>query len=435
MVFARSPLRTALTVPLTLVGAWGDYGVARSQEESYGGAELKSTIETVETVNEDLPFQQAVQDLALGAIPTPPEASVVVLPEWSEAEALQRDEGQPGKPTAEKLEPEEFSSNRQPDELPFVPTGVDSRSLTPWQFQVPLQANGKTQIVGRYQWMPAEDEDWDFNTLADGQRLTSGTAWTEQVAVGLKQRWQPMPRLDVEMSYERIFGGVLQRKLPSLDSASGDKFVAALQYQLRPQWKTEVQLEHRTGQGDDYRTKALARLGGPITSDVKLQIQGQYRRESEQDPRSRVQIALNYAPAQKPVSGQLVYEYRDRDRHNENRAHLLKANAIYEPHWRWQVSSQLALHQSDQGHAVLGQAGLTHVFPNRLDLHGDLRWVQQSQHQGQRDNNSGLGATMEVGYHLNSSLRLSAGYAFGQTRYRLFQDAQSSGPYVNLSVK
>jgi hypothetical protein len=121
--------------------------------------------------------------------------------------------------------------------------------------------------------------------------------------------------------------------------------------------------------------------------------------------------------------------------------HVLAAEAIYAPNWRWEFYGKFALRSStsyladdlvNTGLVTLAQARATYRLGYKWDLVGEARWINQP---GVGYSETGLVA--EVGYYLTPNLRLAAGYMFGRVGDRDFDtnSRSSGGPYLGVTIK
>lgn len=120
--------------------------------------------------------------------------------------------------------------------------------------------------------------------------------------------------------------------------------------------------------------------------------------------------------------------------------HLLAAEVIYAPNWRWELYGKLGLRHSQSKLAEdlvgtstisLAQLRATYRLNYRWDLAGELRWIRQFS-TGFNE----VGAVAEVGYYLNPNIRFAAGYSFGDISDRdLTHSRSASGPFLGLTLK
>lgn len=306
-----------------------------------------------------------------------------------------------------------------------------------WSVGAAASLGPKTQFTGGYVLeSDAETEDWSDS----GQELRSNR-WQMKTVLGVQHQWDVTPEMKLSVSYERMMGNSFG--LSSAVGASPNRVKANLDYRIRPGWQSQVRLEQRVGRQEN-RMKLNGRLTGELSPTVTTEIRASHDRRTHRDPSTRVRVGISYIPAAVPEVGSrqearrssveptlethLNYEYRQR----RSSTHLLQAAATYRPNWRWEMGSHFGVRQRDGQTDALLQAGMAHYLPNRLDVGGDVRLLQNIGGGARRP---ALGATMELGYHINANLRLSAGYAFGETKDRDFRASQPAGPYVGLRLK
>ncbi len=353
-------------------------------------------------------------------------------------------------PRAEREQPESNDEFAQPTSSPRLTQATQSLMnaglrLQPdvhfpemeWSAGAAVNLGPKTQVTGGYVLeSDADTEDWNDSV----QELRS-SRWQTKAVLGVQHQWDVTPDMKLSVSYERMMGNSLG--ISSAAGGSPNRVKANLDYRIRPGWQGKARLEQRVGRQEN-RMKLNGRLTGQLSPTVTTQIRASHNRRTHHDPSTRVRVGISYVPAAVPEVGSrpgarrsspepklethLNYEYR----HRRSSAHLLQAAATYRPNWRWEMDSHLGVRQWGGQTDALLQAGMTHYLPNRLDVGGDVR-VRQNIGGGGRS--PALGATVELGYHMNANLRLSAGYAFGETKDRDFRASQPSGPYVGLRLK
>ena len=287
---------------------------------------------------------------------------------------------------------------------------------------------------------------------------------------GIEQGLTLAPGLRADFSYEHIFNSSFQQTAASqqfvqpyalgsgasaLGLTPGDSFSVGLAYTDNPDFQASARFEYSdTPQGSNTLLTATAL--GRATDELTVLANYQQASASNQTltrlGTSRdLKVGLAYRdPESDKFNALLRYEYRDNPSTIPDTLlfangtgsvdHLLSAEAIYAPNWRWELYGKFGWRHSKSylaqdliGSSSISLAQLRAIYrlSYRWDVGGEVRWIRQ--------NSTGfneVGASAEVGYYLNPNLRLSAGYALGDVSDRdLGNSRSSSGPYFGLTLK
>jgi len=287
---------------------------------------------------------------------------------------------------------------------------------------------------------------------------------------GVDQGLTLAPGLRADFSYEHIFNTTLKQTAAgqqfaqpyavgsgasALGLTSGDSFSVGLAYTNNPDFQASARLEYsNNSQGSN--TLITANALGRATQALTVLAHYQQASASNQTlaglGTSRdLKIGLAYRnPDSDKLNALLRYEYRENPstipdtllfgNGTGSTDHLLSAEAIYAPNWRWELygkfgwrhsKSYLAQDLVGSSSISLAQLRATYRLGYRWDVGGEVRWIRQ--------NSTGfneVGASAEVGYYLNPNLRLAAGYAFGDVSDRDLGNSRSaSGPYFGITLK
>ncbi|WP_299492713.1 TonB-dependent receptor [Acaryochloris sp. IP29b_bin.137] len=287
---------------------------------------------------------------------------------------------------------------------------------------------------------------------------------------GVEQGLTIAPGLRADFSYEHVFNTSLQQTAASQQFAQpfalgsgasalgltpGDSFSVGLAYTDNPDFQANARLEYSdTPQGTN--TVISANALGRATRDLTVLASYQQASASNQTltglgTTRDLKVGLAYRNPDSDKFNALVrYEYRENPSTIPDTIlfgsgtgttdHLLSAEAIYAPNWRWELYGKFGWRHSKSFLAQdligtssisLAQLRATYRLSNRWDIGGEVRWIRQ--------NSTGfneVGAAAEVGYYLNPNLRLSAGYAFGDVSDRDLGNSRSaSGPYFGVTLK
>lgn len=287
---------------------------------------------------------------------------------------------------------------------------------------------------------------------------------------GVEQGLTLAPGLRADFSYEHVFNTALQQTAASQQFAQpfalgsgasalgltpGDSFSVGLAYTDNPDFQANARFEYSdTAQGTN--TIITANALGRATRDLTVLASYQQASASNQTlaglgTTRDLKVGLAYRnPDSDKFNGLLRYEYRENPstipdtllfaNGTGSTDHLISAEAIYAPNWRWELygkfgwrhsKSYLAQDLIGTSSISLAQLRATYRISYRWDIGGEVRWIRQ--------NSTGfneVGASAEVGYYLNPNLRLAAGYAFGDVGDRDFGNSRSaSGPYFGVTLK
>ncbi|MGA7937406.1 MAG: TonB-dependent receptor [Kovacikia sp.] len=309
-------------------------------------------------------------------------------------------------------------------------------------------------------------------TLSGRLSLLKGTdAMTMYGAVGLSHRIVLAPGLKMDLAYEHVFGDFLGRTAAGLQFSqpfapgqsgasvglqSGDTYSVGLSYTDNPDFQASARFEHRTS-SEGSNTVISATATGKISP--ALTVLARYQQASAANQRlsglgntATLKLGLAYRdPNDDKFNALLRYEYRKNPSTIPDTIlfgngtgsvdHVLAAEAIYAPNWRWEFYGKFALRSStsylandfvNTGLVTLAQARATYRLGYRWDLIAEARWINQP-----GIGYSETGMVLEAGYYLTPNLRLSAGYMFGRVGDRDFDgnSRSSGGPYLGITIK
>lgn len=287
---------------------------------------------------------------------------------------------------------------------------------------------------------------------------------------GIEQGLTLAPGLRADFSYEHVFNTSLQQTAASQQFAQpfalgsgasalgltpGDSFSVGLAYTDNSNFQANARFEYSdTPQGTN--TIITANALGRATRDLTVLASYQQASASNQTltglgTTRDLKVGLAYRNPDSDKFNALVrYEYRENPstipdtilfgNGTGTTDHLISAEAIYAPNWRWELYGKFGWRHSKSFLAQdligtssisLAQLRATYRLNNRWDIGGEVRWIRQ--------NSTGfneVGAAAEVGYYLNPNLRLAAGYAFGDVSDRDLGNSRSaSGPYFGVTLK
>lgn len=319
-------------------------------------------------------------------------------------------------------------------------------------------------------------------TLTGRYTLLGGAnGMTMQGAIGLNQRWNISPGLRMDFAYEHVFGDnslirtgagpqyiqpfATGQSASSLGLISGDSYSVGIEYSDNPDFQASARFEHHSSSSGS-NTVISAAATGKITpsltalvryhqaSGANLRYQGSADTPQQQiDLGDTVNLKVGLAyrdPNSDKFNALLRYEYRKNPATTPDSIlagigagsedHVLAAEAIYAPNWRWEFYGKYAMRHSTTYLAEdlvgtstvsLAQLRATYRLGYSWDIVGEARWINQPS-----AGYSETGFAVEAGYYLNPNLRLYAGYGFGQARDRDFNGSRSiDGPYVGLAIK
>ncbi len=297
--------------------------------------------------------------------------------------------------------------------------------------------------------------------------LNGGNGLSSQGAMGLNHRMTIAPGLRLSLGYERIFGDLLtytgagQQILQpyavgqsgaSLGSNSGDSYSIGFDYTDNPEFKASAKLEHRTsslGGNTVFSAAANGKISRSLTTLFRYQQANASNIVGLSDT-ANLKLGLAFRnPENDKFNALFRYEYRKNPglipdsllfgAGVGSNVHLLSAEAIYAPDWRWEFYGKLGLRNTESyltnnlvnsNNILLGQFRTTYHLNDRWDIVGALRWIGQS-----TTGFSELGYAVEAGYYLTPNLRVGAGYSFGRAHDPDVGDRSRGGLYVGLQFK
>ena len=289
-------------------------------------------------------------------------------------------------------------------------------------------------------------------------------------SIGLEQGIRLAPGLNLDLAYEKVFSTFGNSTAAStqfaqpfatgsgasaLGLAGGETYSVGLSYTDNADFQASTRFEHRSssrGSNTVFDLSALGRVSPALT------ILGDYRLASAANQRvsgvgttSLLKLGLAYRkPQDDRFNALLRYEHRMNPNSlptsgslgtsTETQEHLLSAEAIYAPNWRWELYGKYALRNSrtaisgadgdfsSSSTAQLAQARATYRLGYRWDVVGEARWV------GSRDY-SETGFAVEGGYYPLPDLRVSAGYSAGANDADFGENRSAGGFYVGVTAK
>ncbi|MBD1922676.1 hypothetical protein H6F77_16560 [Microcoleus sp. FACHB-831] len=327
-----------------------------------------------------------------------------------------------------------------------------NNSITSLDTLVDRQLGENTSITSRYSIISA------FGSV------------TGQGAVGLNHRIVLAPGFRVHLGYEHIFNNLFVRtaagqqfaqpyatgqSAASLGLAGGDAYSVGFEYTDNPDFQASARWEHRTGE-DGSNTVISAGAAGKVSPALTALVRYQQANASNQLLRGlgdtvNLKLGLAYRdPSADQFNALLRYEYRRNPStipetlllgsgtgYND---HLVAAEAIYAPDWRWEFYGKYAMRYSTTYYAsdfsqdsmvYLAQARAAYKLGYRTDIAGEVRWIGQPS-TGFKE----TGLAVEAGYYLTPDLRASLGYSFGSVDDRDFTGYRSNGGvYFGLTLK
>lgn len=342
---------------------------------------------------------------------------------------------------------------------PGIVVGLNNTYLTGGQFDDDLITS--LDITGQH-------------TFSTDTTLRGQLSMTDELGMagyfGIEQGLTIAPGLRADFSYEHIFNNTFKQTAAgqqfaqpyalgagasALGLTSGDSFSVGLAYTNNPDFQASARLEYSdNSQGSNtlITANALGRATRALTVLASYQQASASNQTLAGLGTSRdLKIGLAYRnPDSDKLNALLRYEYRENPstipdtllfgNGTGSTDHLLSAEAIYAPNWRWELygkfgwrhsKSYLAQDLVGSSSISLAQLRATYRLGYRWDVGGEVRWIRQ--------NSTGfneVGASAEVGYYLNPNLRLAAGYAFGDVSDRDLGNARSaSGPYFGVTLK
>ncbi|MFK8182014.1 MAG: TonB-dependent receptor [Phormidesmis sp.] len=289
-------------------------------------------------------------------------------------------------------------------------------------------------------------------------------------SIGLEQGINLAPGLDLDLGYEKVFSTLgnetaagSQFRQPvavgsgasSLGLAGGESYSVGLSYTDNADFQASTRFEHRTSSRSSntvFNLSALGRLSPAFTvlGDYRLAMAAN-QGISGLGTTSLLKLGLAYRqPENDKLNALLRYEYRANPNSiptnatagssTETQEHILSAEAIYAPNWRWELYGKYALRNSrtainvvdsnfsNSSTVQLAQARATYRLGYRWDVVGEARWIG-----GSGFNETGYSA--EAGYYPLPDLRLSAGYSGGAVDTDFGDNRSSGGFYVGVTAK
>ncbi|MEP0871888.1 TonB-dependent receptor [Trichocoleus desertorum AS-A10] len=325
-------------------------------------------------------------------------------------------------------------------------------SITSLDVNSSYKLGSDTTLTGRYSLLGG----------ADGMKM--------QGAVGLNQRWNIAPGLRMDLAYEHVFGNYSRRtaagsqflqpfasgqSASSLALASGDSYSVGLEYTDNPKFQASARYEHRSsseGSNTVISAAATGKITPSLTALVRYhQASAANQKLSDLGDTKDLKIGLAYRDIHSDKFNALLrYEYRQNPsiipdslllgNGTGSEEHLLAAEAIYAPNWRWEFYGKYAFRHSSTylakdlvgtSSVSLAQLRATYRLGYSWDVVGEARWINQP-----NTGYSETGFNIEAGYYMTPNLRLAAGYGFGRASDRDFSGSRSvDGPYLGLTVK
>ena len=289
-------------------------------------------------------------------------------------------------------------------------------------------------------------------------------------SIGLEQGIKLAPGLNLDLAYEKVFSTFGNSTAASTEFAQpyatgtgasalglsgGQTYSVGLSYTDSADFQANTRFEHRsssTGSNTVFDLSALGRVTPALT------VLGDYRLASAANQQvsglgtsSVLKLGLAYRkPENDRFNALLRYEHRMNPNSiptvgslgssTETQEHLLAAEAIFAPNWRWELYGKYALRNSrtaiegaggdfsSSSTVQLAQARATYRLGYRWDVVGEARWV------GSKDY-SETGFAVEGGYYPLPDLRVSAGYSGGATDRDFGEDRSAGGFYVGVTAK
>ena len=301
-----------------------------------------------------------------------------------------------------------------------------------------------------------------FSTI-DGRQV-GGT-------IGLEQGIAIAPGLNLDLGYEHVFStfgnetaASTQFRQPyatgntaaSLGLAGGESYSIGLSYTDNPDFQASSRFEYRTSSRSSntvFNLSALGRLTPAFTvlGDYQL-ARAANQSISGLGTTSLLKLGLAYRnPNSDRFNALLRYEHRLNPNtipisaifgsSTDTQEHLLAAEAIYAPNWRWEIYGKYALRNSrtainsaggsfsTSSTLQLAQMRATYRLGYRWDVVGEARWLGGGGY-------SETGLSVEGSYYPLPDLRLSAGYSAGGAYDRDFgEDRSAGGFYLGATAK
>ncbi|MGC1529035.1 MAG: TonB-dependent receptor [Phormidesmis sp.] len=289
-------------------------------------------------------------------------------------------------------------------------------------------------------------------------------------SIGLEQGIVLAPGLHLDLGYEKVFdtfgnqtaaGTQVSRSIvtglnaAALGLSGGESYNVGLSYTDSADFQGSTRFEHRrssSGTNTVFNVSAVGRLSPAFS------ILGDYRLANTANRNltglgssSLLKLGLAYRdPANDRLNALMRYEHRvnpnalpttaNTGTSTETQEHLLAAEAIYAPNWRWELYGKYALRNSSTDVSTAGstfsnnstvqlaQARATYRLGYRWDVVGEARWIGGSGY-------SETGYALEAGYYPLPDLRLSAGYSGGATDVDFGNNRSAGGFYLGATAK
>jgi hypothetical protein len=235
----------------------------------------------------------------------------------------------------------------------------------------------------------------------------------------------------------------------------GDVYSVGVEYTDNPDFKASARFEHRSGSANDNTVFSVAAAGkvSPALTALVRYDQANFANQLIEGLGDSATLKLGLAyrdPASDRWNALLRYEYRRNPSTipdtllfgsgTGSNDHVVAAEAIYAPNWRWEFYGKGALRRSttdladdftNSSTVFLSQLRASYRLGYRMDLAVEGRWIGQPS----EDFNE-TGFALETGYYVTPDLRLALGYSFGSVDDRDFNGYRSEGGvYFGLTFK
>jgi hypothetical protein len=300
--------------------------------------------------------------------------------------------------------------------------------------------------------------------------LGGANGMTGQGAAGIKQHWQIVRGLGLDVGYEYVMGQFLGRTgagqqfqqpyavgsgASALSLSGGHNFSVGLDYTDNPNLKASIRYQYRTsssGVNSVLTADALGKFTPSLTGLARYEQGGAANQLlGTLGDTINLKVGLAYRdPKNDSFNALFRYEFRQNPATTPETIligtgtgstdHTLAFEGIYAPNWRWELYGKMGYRYSTTYAArdftstnslLLGQFRATYRINYRFDVTGEARILKSIS-----SSSTEIGATAEVGYYLTPNLRLAAGYSFGSVSGSDFENSRStSGPYLGLTVK
>jgi hypothetical protein len=293
---------------------------------------------------------------------------------------------------------------------------------------------------------------------------------TGQGAAGIKQHWQVVKGVGLDVGYEYVMGQFSGRTAAgqqfqqpyavgsgasALSLSGGHNFTVGLDYTDNPDLKASLRYQYRTsasGVNSVLTADALGKFTPALTGLVRYEQGGAANQLLGMlGDTINFKVGLAYRnPENDSFNALFRYEFRQNPATipdtillgtgTGSTDHTLAVEGIYAPNWRWELYGKMGYRYSityaakdftNTSSLLLGQFRATYRINYRFDVTGEARILKSIS-----SNSTEVGASAEVGYYLTPNLRVAAGYAFGSVSGSDFDNARSaSGPYLGVTVK